>query len=96
MSFTQEKKANVGICEGCRMRCELGMEANSDLTSFRPVIGGQIIDVYYNKNGIQTNARKSIMGPELCECETIDEIKNVMMNLAHEIAKCCDKYKKTR
>ena len=95
MSFTQNTTTEKSICDGCSEHCELGgweyayitfadiyKFGRTHSTGYYPTIGGKIIYSYKGADGtiVSTERRAKT------EAEAIQ--------LAREISKLCDNYKK--
>ncbi len=78
-TFSQAKRTNVAVCDGCDAHCKIGTELYQS-RRFLPTIGGVCIRKYINK-----------YGEEVSIIAMMDQIK--CMDLAYQIATHCDYYK---
>ena len=108
MSFTQENKTNISICDGCEKRCKLGyyeeteQEAKARTTSVSrlsdtrfvwPTIDGKKIISFFDKYG---ETEQYVLESELLHLpytDTVKKYKRQILEKAYEIAKLCDHYK---
>ena len=93
MPFTQEKKANV--CHGCNEHCALGHtydinDEKAGVIRFYPTIGGKRITEYIGAEG------DTVKIDQTCIKAYRDSPYYIAtsIQLAREIAKQCDHYKK--
>lgn len=105
MKFTQDKKTNVAVCNGCDARCKLGYGSDTKLMpTYRheeiyPTIGGEKIKYYYNVMGAREQAVTVLVDDKIqgTDMAVVGVMKNIMceekVRLADEISRLCDHYK---
>lgn len=109
MKFTQDKKTNVAVCNGCDARCKLGYGSDAktiqttDLIYRReeiyPTIGGEKIEYYYNVMGAREQAVTVLVDDKIqgTDMAVVGVMKDLMcsekVRLADEISRFCDHYK---
>lgn len=106
MSFTQEKRTNVGVCNGCEKRCVFGVhqeilpcpQGQMPVIRWWPTIGNQVIESFIDHNGLTcttvlTYDPKEDADPEKMASAWCSLIQSTQLGKAYKIAKLCDHYK---
>ena len=103
MSFTQKKRRNVGVCNGCERRCVLGVhqeQFDDNELKWRtyPVIAGDVIESYVDHRGLEQSTEivfgvNGFLRTPTGNAFWIDVIQATQIQKAYEITKLCDHYK---
>ena len=108
MSFTQENKTNIKVCNGCERRCALGIYEESLKEARRmarrvgnvpayqlayPTIAGQYIQSYYDEDGLWKTVMFDVGPLHQEDSAKRKQYEKEILQTARKIARLCDHYK---